>query len=220
MRASGPPWPTIAPLLCALAALCVTLLVAPPFAVGTCVDPAPLRHGSQINVAVLVWIADEPEGLFRGNLTDTRATKLPFGNSLVQPWMMAVDMYVKRMRGRPLPLPDGQSVTLNFVYINLANTKIPPGIKFDVAPDFDHTAGQCQWDRRSCASGAHRRSRLWAHAQPRQSPADPGLFTARRAGISRFDRCLFVMLLSWLLLLLLQGTTHACGTAFRSSLER
>ena len=104
-------------LLCALAALLLLCWSAAPTAdaAPVCTDPSPLLHGSVIHVAVLVWV-DAPEGLYRGNLTDSRATDRPFGNSIVQPHAMGVEMYVKRMKERgALPLPDGQSVTLNFV---------------------------------------------------------------------------------------------------------
>lgn len=105
-------------LLCALAALLLLLCwsAAPTAdAAPVCTDPSPLLHGSIIHVAVLVWV-DAPEGLYRGNLTDSRATDRPFGNSIVQPHYLGVELYVKRMKERgALPLPDGQSVTLNFV---------------------------------------------------------------------------------------------------------
>jgi len=103
-------------LLCALAALLLSLCwSAAPAAGAVCTDPSPLQHGSIIHVAVLVWV-DAPEGLYRGNLTDSRATDRPFGNSIVQPHYLGVEMYIKKMKERgALPLPDGQSVTLNFV---------------------------------------------------------------------------------------------------------
>jgi len=99
-----------------IAALLSLSLWSPLTALAACNDTAPLRHGSQINIAVLVFLADEPNGLFRGNLSDTRAVDLPYANNFVQPHMLGVELYVKQMRKQgALPLPDGQSVTLNFV---------------------------------------------------------------------------------------------------------
>jgi hypothetical protein len=47
---------------------------------------------------------------------------LGYGTDVVQPCMLGFDLYVKKMRerGGMLPLPNGGSVKLNIVYINLA----------------------------------------------------------------------------------------------------
>lgn len=95
--------------------LSLSMWIAQP-ASSVCNNSAPLRHGSVIHVAVLVWIADEPNGLYRGYVGDTRAVDLPYANNFVQPYMLGVELYIKQMRDQgALPLPDGQSVTLNFV---------------------------------------------------------------------------------------------------------
>jgi hypothetical protein len=42
-------------------------------------------------VAVLVWIADEPPGLFRGNLSDTRAAQEGYA-AVLQPYYLGLEL--------------------------------------------------------------------------------------------------------------------------------
>jgi hypothetical protein len=96
---------------------------------GVCVDPSPLKTGDKVNIAVLVYV-NASYGLFTGNLSDTTVTKSGFGAAFVQPYMLGVELYINAMRARGniLPLPNGESVELNFVYINLANMHLPAGL--------------------------------------------------------------------------------------------
>lgn len=52
-----------------------------PFSLTTaeaaCAPPPSLKHGDVINVALLLWIADQPHGLFQGDIADTTATRIP-----------------------------------------------------------------------------------------------------------------------------------------------
>jgi len=114
----------LAPLL-----LLVAFLAGMPRATAQCVDPAPLRTGDVINIALLVWV-DAPHGLFTGNLSDTTSGgDNKIAAAFVQPHLLGLELYVNAMRARGgvLPLPNGESVQLNFVYINLSahTTRVP-----------------------------------------------------------------------------------------------
>lgn len=81
-----------------------------------CGPQSPLLHGSQVNIAVLVWLQGAPHGLYTGELKDSPPTDTPgYGINLLQPYMLGIDFYVRSMRANgPMPLPNGESVTLNF----------------------------------------------------------------------------------------------------------
>ena len=121
----------IHPFLLSLLAVTLTLTLLStlprPVVGSTCPDPSPLLTGSTVSIALLVWVADLPPGVVNIDVTETRATnQTGYGTSFQQPYMAGINMYVKEMRARnPLPLPNGQSVTLNFVYINMANGWMP-----------------------------------------------------------------------------------------------
>jgi hypothetical protein len=104
----------------ALLVLGVCALV--PTARAICADPNPLTTGSSVNILLLVWV-DAPYGLFTGDITSTTATAIPgYGISFSQPYLLGLSMYVDAMRAQgTLPLPNGQSTRMNFVYFNLAN---------------------------------------------------------------------------------------------------
>ena len=126
-----PPWQAALLLLLSMTLLPLLLSPSPVHASECSNSSAPgstaLRTGDVLHIAVLVWV-DAPHGLFTGDLSDTTVFDHPFATTFLQAHYLGVEMYVKRMRARggSLPLPDGESVELNFVYINLANTPIPP----------------------------------------------------------------------------------------------
>jgi len=114
----------------AAATLVVTLvMIGLPRSAALCEDPSPLQTGDVINIALLVWV-DAPHGLFTGNLSDTTPSSNKIARAFVEPHLLGLELYVNAMRARGgvLPLPNGESVQLNFVYINLANSPLPPGL--------------------------------------------------------------------------------------------
>lgn len=109
----------------ALVLLAVLCMSWSPLGVDAiCTDAVALNSSDVVNIAILVWLIDEPTGLFVGDISDTTATSVAgYGTSIIQPYMLGIDLYVKLMREKQnnvLPLPTGESVNLNFVYINLA----------------------------------------------------------------------------------------------------
>lgn len=88
----------------------------------SCTSATPLMHGSVINVAILTWLIGEKHGWYKGaSIANTTSTSTPgYGRKFVQTHNLAVDMFVQRMRIQgALPLNNNQSVSFNFVYLNL-----------------------------------------------------------------------------------------------------
>lgn len=55
----------------------------------TACTPPPIVTGDYINVALLVWLADQPHGLFTGNISQTTATAVPgYGRDTIQPYYL------------------------------------------------------------------------------------------------------------------------------------
>lgn len=94
-----------------LALLSLLLCFASTPVSATCADPSPLNSTHTVHVAILVWVADAPRGLFRGNLSDTRHSTNGLVTSLSEAFMLGVELYVNKMRARGgvLPLPSGKT---------------------------------------------------------------------------------------------------------------
>jgi len=116
-------------LLLLAAALLLLLLPPRPSGLGVAATlcpcpnaPPPLASGDVVHIAVLLWLPDEPQGVFRGELAATKAAlEEGYARSIEMPYLLGIDLYVKLMRAQgPMPLSNGASVTLNHVYINMA----------------------------------------------------------------------------------------------------
>lgn len=111
-------------VLCALfVGLLCAFLPSADAAASVCTAATPLKNGDAVNVAVLVWLIDQPTGVYKGRLRDTKATTIAgYGVDLIQPWSLGVDLYVEmfRAQGGKVRLPSQELVNVNFVYINLA----------------------------------------------------------------------------------------------------
>src|SRR5687767_12443234 len=120
------PWMMM--LLRLLAAILLLLCLPAPTHAIACVDPSPLTHGSVIHVALLVYVDGHPHGVLPAGIdpVDTPATtESGYGTSFSQPYMLGIDLFVRKMRAaNPMPLPNGQSTSFNFVYINMANAPV------------------------------------------------------------------------------------------------
>ena len=82
---------------------------------AACADPSPLNSTRTVHVAILVWVADAPHGLFTGNLSDTRHSTNGLVTGLSEAYMLGVELYVNMMRARGgvLPLPSGKTTNGN-----------------------------------------------------------------------------------------------------------
>jgi len=111
---------------CAVLLVLVLQLVVHSFTLclvtASCAPAPALVDGSVLNVAVLTWLIGEKNGWYKGgSIANTTATSIPgYGREFVQPHMLGVDLFVQNMqRQQPMPLNNNQSVSYNFVYINL-----------------------------------------------------------------------------------------------------
>jgi hypothetical protein len=92
-----------------------------------CSGGTPLQGGDEINVAVQVWLINQPVGLYTGDLSDAEPWTSGFGNTVIQPAQLGWDLYIKEMRrvaaqkGTNLRMSNGVWVKVNYYYINIAH---------------------------------------------------------------------------------------------------
>jgi hypothetical protein len=115
-----------------LAALCsflisLVLLPADVRVSALCSGGTPLQSGDEINVAVQVWLINQPVGLYTGELSDAEPWTSGYGYSVLQPAQLGYDLYIKEMRrvaalnGTNLRMSNGVWVKVNYYYINIAH---------------------------------------------------------------------------------------------------
>lgn len=66
-----------------------SLALLQPAMAAPCAPPTPLQAGDVVNVAVLVWIGGQPEGLYTGKLADTTVEPhAMYARVFSQPYML------------------------------------------------------------------------------------------------------------------------------------